>query len=696
MRKTAVVLIMIILSVSHITFSANADWPMFRNDTMHSGTSNATGNFSGVKCLWKPYNAGNWVISSPSLADIDNDGENEIVFGSGDGKIHVLSSNGTEKWNKTVGYAGYDVTSSPTLYNNDGEMEIVVTTWDRVYAFDSAGNEIWNHTMDVDISNWTEYPLTTMPSVQSSPIVTDINNDNISETIITSWDGNIYVLDHEENISWNRTFYTYISGCDPTGGCTRYRDSICSTPSIADLDNDTSAEIIFQTMSGNLTVLHSNGTTFWYYPITWYEQTKPQLCQGVSSPLIHDITMDGKPEVIIGSQDGYLYVFSWNGTLLWTFYADSSIYSSPAVLEKDNGKVMVVFGSADGNIYCVNSTGNLSWKYKTENVVFSSPAIADINNDTKREIIIGSSDGRLYCLDENGTKLFSYQTNGSLSSSPVIVDIDNDGNAEIIFGSNDGYLYALTNVTPETDLKTENISYSGDLIQGDTIKLSAEIKNLGTVDSDNVTVEFFDNNVLMGNETVDFVSVNGEENADIEWIPSEEGVHEIKAEIYGLTNETNVTNNNVSLYVTVQKRVIDLYPLSENIIYLEKTPNEGEIIVIHAVVYNDGNADAFNVNASVYVDDTLIDTIYFNSIPKNKSRDLSTYWTTTPGKHTIKIVVENNPYETKTENNIASTTINVQKTGEEKPYMYLDYWIALAIILGIVIYILIRKRVVKQ
>lgn len=692
MRKTAV-LILFVLLVSVLSISATADWPMFRNDVTHSGASNVTGNFSGVKCLWK-YNANSWIISSPSIADIANDGEKEIVFGSGDGKIHVLSSNGTEKWNKTVGYAGYDVTSSPTLYDNNGEMEIVVATWNRVYAFDPAENEIWNHTIDVDISNWTEYPLTTMPSVQSSPIVTDLNNDNMSETIITSWDGNIYVLDHEGNLSWNRTFYTHItSSCAPLGGCVQYRDSICSTPSVASLYNDASAEIIFQTMSGNLTVLHSNGTTFWYYPITWYEQTKPGLCQGVSSPLIHDISMDGKPEVIIGSQDGYLYVFSWNGTLLWKFYADGSIYPSPVILENDNG--MIVFGSADGNIYCVNSTGNLSWKYKTEDTVFSSPAVADINNDTRMEIIIGSSDGRLYCLDENGNKLFSYQTNGSVSSSPAVADINGDGNAEIIFCSNDGYIYVLTEAEHETDLMIGNIKYDGSLVQMDTTLLSVKVYNDGTIDAENVTVEFFDNNVSIGNGTVDFVSVNGENEISVGWMPSD-GEHEIKAEIHSLMNETNISNNMVSINLSVQKRVIDLYPLSENIIYLEKTPNEGEIIVIHAVVYNDGNADAFNVSASVYVDDTLIDTIYFNSIPKNKSRDLSTYWATTHGKHTIKIVVENNPYETKTENNIASTTINVQRTGEKNPYPYLDYWLALAIILGIVIYILIRKKVVKQ
>jgi len=703
MRKTAVALMIILfLSGSCITFSAGADWPMFRQDIMHSGTSNALGNFSGVNTLWK-YNAGSWIISSPSIADIDNNGFPEIVFGSGDGKIHVLNNNGTERWNKTIGYAGYDVTSSPTIadINNDNKTEIIVTTWDKIYVFDSTGDEIcWNYTTDVDISNWTAYPLTTTPSIQSSPIVTDLNNDNISETIITSWNGDIYVLDHDGNLSWNRTFYTYItSSCTPLGGCVQYRDSICSTPSVVDLDNDALAEIIFQTMSGNLTVLHSNGTTFWYYPLTWYELTKPGLCQGLSSPLTYNITGDEKPEVIIGSQDGYLYVFSWNGTLLWTFYADGSISPSPAVLEKDNGKGMLVFGSADGNIHCVNSTGNLSWKYKTEGMVFSSPAVANINNDTKMEIIIGSSDGRLYCLDENGTKLFSYQTNGSVSSSPAIADIDGDGTAEIIFGSNDGFLYVLTNAEPETDLRVGNIGYDISLVQMDTTILSVNVYNNGTVDSNDVKVEFFDNNISIGNETVDFVAVNEIKEISVKWTPCEEGEHNVEAKVSQPADETNKENNNISTVLSVEKRIVDLYLVSENMVYLgETSKKEGELIVIHAIVHNDGNGDAFNVNASVYVDDTLIKILHFSSVPKNRYRDLSTYWTATPGLHTVKVVVEKNVYETNTSNNEVSVNINVQKTMEAATpeHTIYEYWLALGIILGIIIYTVLRKRGIKQ
>jgi len=683
-------IIILFLSGACITFSAGAEWPMFRNNVIHSGASNITGNFSGVKTLWK-YNAGSWVISSPSIADIDNDGFPEIVFGSGDGKIHVLGHNGTERWNKSVGYHGYDITSSPTLYDIDGDenLEIVVSTFDKVYMFNSTGFEMYNFS----ITNWTEPCLITTnpPMMISSPVVADINNDTEPEIVFGSINGRIYVLNSTFSEIWNKTFYAWVEGsCGaPVRDGGLYRDGVSSTPATADLDNDGKMEIIFQTRSGAMHVFHWDGTPFWNYTVNSIMLTKPYSSTAWSSPSVNENI------ILIGSDDACLYAFSGNGTLLWkSNESKSPIKPAPAVIGE-----MIVFGSGDGNIYCVNSTGNLSWKYKTNDAVCSSPAIADINNDTKKEIIIGSSDGRLYCLDENGSRLFSYQTNSSVSSSPAFADIDNDGNTEIIFGSNDGFLYVLTGAEPETDLRIGDIEYDGSLVQMDTLVLSVKVYNDGTIDSDSVSIEFFDNNVSIGSEAVDFVSVNEVKEISMKWIPCEEGWHNVEARVSQLADETNKENNNISTAVYVEKRIVDLRPVSENMIYLGETPKkEGDLIVIHAIVHNDGNGDAFNVNASVYVDETLIKILHFSSIPKDGSRDLSTYWIATHGVHTVKVVVEKNVYETNTSNNEVSVNINVQKTmGTTHPVhtMY-EYWLALGIILGIIIYAVLRKRGIKQ
>jgi len=83
---------------------------------------------------------------------------------------------------------------------------------------------------------------------------------------------------------------------------------------------------------------------------------------------------------------------------------------------------------------------------------------------------------------------------------------------------------------------------------------------------------------------------------------------------------------------------------------------------------------------------------------KDGYRDLSTYWTATPGLHTVKVVVEKNVYETNTSNNEASVNINVQKnmeatTPEHSGY---EYWLALGILTAIIIYVLLRKKVFNK
>ena len=117
--------------------------------------------------------------SSPVFADIDKDGSIEIVYGTGNylpatGEyIRVWNHDGTEKFKlNTIG----KTFATPLIadINNDGNLDIVAVTLEGyVYAWDKNGNEIFNTRID---SN----------AIFSSPIAVDINNDNKLEIIYTS------------------------------------------------------------------------------------------------------------------------------------------------------------------------------------------------------------------------------------------------------------------------------------------------------------------------------------------------------------------------------------------------------------------------------------------------------------------------------------------------------------------------------
>ena len=69
-----------------------------------------------------PFSAGDKIRSSPAVGDVDNDGNNEVVFGSHDGKLYIVNIVG----NQEMVYLqnGYIVESGPAkqVFSNPEEV----------------------------------------------------------------------------------------------------------------------------------------------------------------------------------------------------------------------------------------------------------------------------------------------------------------------------------------------------------------------------------------------------------------------------------------------------------------------------------------------------------------------------------------------------------------------------------------------
>ncbi len=165
-----------------------------------------------------------------------------------------------------------------------------------------------------------------------------------------------------------------------------------------------------------------------------------------SSMSAADLNNDGLLDVAFGSDDGSLYVVSWNGSLLWKYQTLDNVRSTPTLSDLDGDGIReVVFGSDDRRLYALDSRGKLIWSFLTDGSVRTSPLVVDLGGIPGKEVVFGSSDGMIYCLSFDGTKIWEYKTQGPATSSPAISDLDGDGEMEIIVGSEDNLVYVLKN-----------------------------------------------------------------------------------------------------------------------------------------------------------------------------------------------------------------------------------------------------------
>ena len=181
-----------------------------------------------------------------------------------------------------------------------------------------------------------------------------------------------------------------------------------------------------------------------------------------SSPTIADITGDGVPEIIFGSQDGWLQVLNADGNNVagWpqpvivdpgSARHATAIDSSPTVGDLDrDGRPEIIVGagsnwprsnSGPGGVVVFKSDGSVRCRSRMVpdhgfDAVYSTPAVGDINGDGYPDFAFGSFNHNIHALDRNCNELpgFPYFQDDTIWSSPVLYDVDGDGRTELFIG----------------------------------------------------------------------------------------------------------------------------------------------------------------------------------------------------------------------------------------------------------------------
>jgi len=174
--------------------------------------------------------------SSPALADINGDGSLEIVFGTYDNKVHAYDYNGSELpgWPVLIG----DPASSPSLtiisspavadIDGDGQPEIIigshsvvvdpitgaVLSGKEVFALHKDGTAVNGFPLTLNPFKYTPNTIAqpdpngmagNSPIVDGSPAIKDIDNNGKVELIFASDNGSVYIiqtLGAESGVQW--------------------------------------------------------------------------------------------------------------------------------------------------------------------------------------------------------------------------------------------------------------------------------------------------------------------------------------------------------------------------------------------------------------------------------------------------------------------------------------------------------------
>lgn len=432
---------------------------------------------AGDTAVWTYLLPGLADASDPVIADVDGNGQLDIVVGTHTGHVVVVKANGTLLWDRDISsYYGLGsnqqrILTAPIVadLNGDGSMEVIVGTGTpgmgecypgSVIVLDSNGRKFAGNwpfmTRDGDVP-----PVNCPDGVYGTPAVADMDGDGDMEIAFGAFDKGLYVLNHNG---------TAVSGFPIDSALTfrfpswtilqdRLADTIWSSPAMADLDGDGDLELIVGTDEGHFGERFGGERIGWFCPYsnvdtaqycggslyavhhnnqlyTWPDDGDPA---GPNYPKYHWEHIQSTPAIADLNNDGSLDIIHGLGTYYQnkntTFtYANRVIARSGAT-----GKLLPGWN---------DFPGEAEWGQgkATGGATPGSPAIGDITGDGQVDVLILAMDKKLYAWHGNGQPVagfpmtprdaYGLAQNFDVGSTPILADYDGDGVMEVLFVQN--------------------------------------------------------------------------------------------------------------------------------------------------------------------------------------------------------------------------------------------------------------------
>ena len=418
----------------------NSGWKTVRHYPTRTSMTYIPGNLTSAPKPTQIYPATDMVDSNVVVADTNRDGEFEAIFADGNAILFDYNvTTSRQRWNVSIGGGGFGTPWEVAVadMNNDGKYEIVTNSWT---TFSSSYLSVIDSDGNVLLANGT------WGQIQGLALA-DINDDGMVEIVYTGTfnpcidggggtlcGGLVAINGTDGTALWTNDYSDYASGV-----------SAYTRPAIADF-NSTSAglEIVVGMNGDSVMAFNSTGGTMWIY--------EPYLGNGgqPSSPTIADINNDTNLEIAyLVYQDesnnlpGNLSVLNNKGQLLWNAtlgFGGPQYEAGPAIADINatlSGLELAItapdigqYGTSSLSLIVYNSTGGRIWNASMDffmSVIDSEPFIFDANGDGRTDVIDGGTayDGL------NGSALWTTEYLFMGEGKQAIADGDGDNKAEI-------------------------------------------------------------------------------------------------------------------------------------------------------------------------------------------------------------------------------------------------------------------------
>lgn len=353
-------------------------------------------------------------FSTPAVADLDDDGDLEIISGGGFGDLDIVMNIGSPQtpiWDTLIINRAFGIDvgfkSTPVFWdeNNDGIIDLLIgNDKGELYFYKNIGTPD-SASFELITKNYAGVNFGLLDYV--APCIADLDQDGQDELWMTEHYGNINYYKREES-HWAWITGDYLQPLDVG------RNSYCN---FADLNGDGLLDMVIGKINGNIRVYFNQGTPT--VP-NWVLETEAFLTidSNNSQPNFCDLLGGDKVELIIRDRLGQLNLYQNTSTTnipQWTLTQENILDTllgnfGPTTFGdlSGNGKKDLVIGRIDGSIlYFVNQSTTDSLIFVQDTLLFhdfdvgaySFPHLSDYTLDDKLDILVGHT----------GTNILAYQ-----------------------------------------------------------------------------------------------------------------------------------------------------------------------------------------------------------------------------------------------------------------------------------------------